>query len=630
MTAVPDVEAFRGIGRVARPASAPAPASSAPVPPPPSSAPSPSSAASGVGARSGSGSPPRRRGHAAGLALLGRASGRLSGPLVALALGLGLVACEGRRSAGAPGSAVESSAGDLGPPTVRLYLLSDVAGALEPCGCTKDQLGGLNHFGAWVKRERTQAPRALVASAGPLFFMDDKLEGERADQDRAKAETIARVLKGLDFAAFAPGANDWTDGRGGLLKLATVSGATVIDDLPAAKVAAGALPLADAAAPSPLFASVLVRDVGGVKIGFVGYGQPGADAGDVAGPDVEGAIARGVATAKEQGANVLIALAAVGRGEAKRIADAVPELTAVVVGGAKSRGDGNTSASEAEPIGNVLIVQAANHLQSVAVLDLYVRDPVAPGKVLKFADATGLERAQRREDLSKRIDDLHVKIAAWERDPHALPADVQARKATLADLERQRDALDVKPPPARGSFYRYSLKEIRDALGKDPGIESDMLAYYKAVDERNRVAFADRRPRNHGVDEPIYVGTDACVDCHLEPVEVWRHTAHARAYETLASQFKEYNLDCVGCHVTGYERPGGSTVTHVEKLKDVQCEVCHGPGSKHVIAPLDAATIIAKPQPGVCLDCHHPPHVEGFDPALKMKEILGPGHGLKG
>ena len=44
---------------------------------------------------------------------------------------------------------------------------------------------------------------------------------------------------------------------------------------------------------------------------------------------------------------------------------------------------------------------------------------------------------------------------------------------------------------------------------------------------------------------------------------------------TLTTQFKEFNLDCVGCHVTGYGRPGGSTVTHVEKLKDVQCEACH-------------------------------------------------------
>ncbi len=84
----------------------------------------------------------------------------------------------------------------------------------------------------------------------------------------------------------------------------------------------------------------------------------------------------------------------------------------------------------------------------------------------------------------------------------------------------------------------------------------------------------------------------------------------------------------MACHVTGYEKPGGSTVTHVDKLKDVECEVCHGPGSRHVQNPTDRSRIVVHPEGSVCVSCHHPPHVEGFDPAVKMKEILGPGHGM--
>src|SRR4029077_9165334 len=92
--------------------------------------------------------------------------------------------------------------------------------------------------------------------------------------------------------------------------------------------------------------------------------------------EIEQAVRRGVDAAKQGGANVLVALAAVGRGGAKRIADAVPELTAVVAGGAKSDGDGNTVAPQGEQVGGVLVVQGANHLQSVAVLDLFVREPL--------------------------------------------------------------------------------------------------------------------------------------------------------------------------------------------------------------------------------------------------------------
>src|ERR1019366_576365 len=166
---------------------------------------------------------------------------------------LGLAACQGCRSTGTSTTTVPSAgpATEGVPPTLRLYLVTDLAGALEPCGCTKDQLGGLDHFGAWVKREQARVPASLVASAGPLFFMDDKLEGDRADQDRIKAQTIARVMHGVGFAAFAPATNDWDDGADGLTKLAEASGGATV-------LAAG---------------TAVVREAGGVKVGFVGYGQ---------------------------------------------------------------------------------------------------------------------------------------------------------------------------------------------------------------------------------------------------------------------------------------------------------------------------------------------------------------------
>jgi hypothetical protein len=522
------------------------------------------------------------------------------------ALALALAACEGCRSTtGAPPSpAGAASPGvDAGPPTARLYVVTDLAGALEPCGCTKDQLGGLDHFGAWVKASRAVAPSAVVASAGPIFFLDDRLEGERADQDRIKAETIARVLRDLDLAAFAPGANDYDDGPEGLKKLAQVSGGVVI---------AGE-------------GSSVVRDVGGLRVGFVGAGQAREAA---SGASVEDAVRRGVADAKKQGANVLVALVAAGRGEAKRVADAVPELTAVVVGSAKSRGDGNTTAPQGEQVGNVLVIQAANHLQSVAVLDLYVRGPVEPGRIVTFADATGLELSRKREDVARRIDDLHVKIAAWERDPAVAPGDVAARRQELAKLEAERDALDRKPPPAKGSFFRYSLKEMRESLGKDPAIEERLRTYYKAVNDHNRLALADRVPPTARPDQASYIGVEACTNCHPTARTVFDATPHSHAYATLSSQFKEFNLECVSCHVTGYGQLGGSTVTHVGGLENVQCEVCHGPGSLHPLDPVNKARIIAKPSPSLCLDCHHPPHVESFDAVAKMKEILGPGHGM--
>ena len=110
--------------------------------------------------------------------------------LALAALALGVTACEGCRSSQAPGTVVPAAA--VATPTLRLYLATDVAGALEPCGCTRDQLGGLGHLGAWMKQNHVRAPASLFATSGPLFFMDEKLDAERGDQDRAKAHAIAR------------------------------------------------------------------------------------------------------------------------------------------------------------------------------------------------------------------------------------------------------------------------------------------------------------------------------------------------------------------------------------------------------------------------------------------------------
>ena len=523
--------------------------------------------------------------------------------LFAAALGLsaGAASCSGcHTTSSAKGPNV------AGPPTVRLYLVSDLAGAIEPCGCSKDQLGGLDHVGAWIADERRKAPSAALVTAGPLFFMDPTLKPEKVSQDTQKAETLAAVLKQLDFAAFAPAKNEWAAGADVLGKLRDASGAAMLFGNGAAP---GALPF-------------VVKDIGGAKVAFVGVANPDVP-GVVAKPPAE-AVKTAAQAARAQGAKIVIVLASVGRGEAKRIADAVPELTAILVGSTGGVGDANTQAPPPERVGNVLIAETGNHLQTVAVLDLYVRDGSG-----SFADGTGLELGRKREELGARIDDLHVKIANWEKDGKIAKADVDARRADLAKLEAEKAELDVAKPPETGSYFRYTVKEIRDSLGKDPKLEEQLNAYYKRVNEANKVAFADRKPRPHDGKDPVFVGIGACTSCHDEAKDVWDKTKHAHAYETLTKGFKEFNLDCVSCHVTGYDLPGGSTVTHVDRLKDVQCEVCHGPGSRHALNPDKVKIPVPKPQPDSCLACHHSPHVEGFDARAKMDEILGPGHGKK-
>lgn len=525
-------------------------------------------------------------------------------------------ACEACHPSNGTGNSVTQPTADTsGPPTFRLYFVSDLAGALEPCGCVKDQLGGLDHFAAWVHSEQAKAPESAVVLSGPLFFIDPTLKEDHRGQDIAKAETLAASLKDLNAIAFAPGKNDFAAGPSELEKLAALSGAAIT----------GANLTPTGAAPN--WGAPFIKNIHGINVGFLGVSaldkaEGGAPSGVAVTSPIESVKAQSEVL-KKQGARAIIVLAAVGRGEAKRIADAVPDLTAIVVGSPGGRGDANTETPPAERIGTVLIAETGNHLTSVAALDLYVRDSAV------FADGSGIDKQGKRADVQRRVDELRGKIVTWEAvDGGSIsPADLNARRTDLVKLQGELSALDVNPPAPSGSFFRYSIQEIRDTLGKDPGVTKQLLAYYKQVNDANKVTFADRVPKPVPAGSPSYIGVDECAVCHADAKEVWDKTAHSHAYATLSTQFKEFNLDCVSCHVTGYDTAGGSTVTHVEKLKNVQCEVCHGPGSLHAKKPTVVAMPVPHPGGDSCLTCHHPPHVHEFNASEKLPLILGPGHG---
>ena len=198
-----------------------------------------------------------------------------------------------------------------------------------------------------------------------------------------------------------------------------------------------------------------------------------------------------------------------------------------------------------------------------------------------------------------------------------------------AKLKDEKERLSHPPPPDKGSFFRYQLVEVRQKLGANPQVHARMAAYYRRVNDHNRTAFAGRKPPEVPPGGLGYAGIEVCSSCHDEERKVWDRTAHAKAYATLSRQFKEYNLDCVSCHVTGYEKPGGATVTLNESLRDVQCEACHGPGQAHAKTPKQKGLILREPKEGTCASsCHHPPHVDGFDAQKAREHILGPGHGM--
>jgi hypothetical protein len=125
-------------------------------------------------------------------------------------------------------------------------------------------------------------------------------------------------------------------------------------------------------------------------------------------------------------------------------------------------------------------------------------------------------------------------------------------------------------------------------------------------------------------DGATYIGAKGCMKCHIKDHKSWKKMKHAQAWDNLPEKYRdpaqkdEQGRACVSCHTTGHGAPGGFVdLASSEHLVGVQCEACHGPGSKHKEAGqkvLDEkrdkfnageATFIVK-KTANCSNCHNP------------------------
>lgn len=111
-------------------------------------------------------------------------------------------------------------------------------------------------------------------------------------------------------------------------------------------------------------------------------------------------------------------------------------------------------------------------------------------------------------------------------------------------------------------------------------------------------------------DAPEYVGDKKCKLCHKKVFKAWEKTSHARAFQAMLDS-AGVDTTCLSCHAVGYQQAGGFIdTTSTAHLKAVQCESCHGPGSKYLKLPImkDREKALANgmilPDETVCKSCH--------------------------
>ena len=123
-----------------------------------------------------------------------------------------------------------------------------------------------------------------------------------------------------------------------------------------------------------------------------------------------------------------------------------------------------------------------------------------------------------------------------------------------------------------------------------------------------------------------YLGEKSCKKCHMKQHRTWKKMKHAKAWAHLPEKYHnpdekdEKGRACISCHVTGYGQGDRGGFVDAEKsahLLGVQCETCHGPGSKHKEAGQkvldekrkkfnDGEPSFTVLTPTSCSNCHNP------------------------
>lgn len=504
---------------------------------------------------------------------------------------------------------------------IDLFAFGRQLGTIAPCGCTTEPLGGLQFSFGYIESESTAGQR-LVLEPGSFLFPDP--DGPEAPTDEAawaQAMQRAELLQGrfskLDGLVSGLGPTDYASSESGAalaqLPLPRVTANLAADARPAGVERVRVIPLGHG----------LTAAVTQVIDPEVASAAASTDWGKQF-PAVTDPIAALRAVKPElEKAQLQVVMVNGPRSLAESIARELEGIDVIIVGAAFTNADQARVGSSAVKIGTTWVLEPGDRGQTISHLTLSLAPTLAAGELPATETWTLIpSQAQREAELAR----LDQKLAKFAADPSA-----DAR--FVARLEAERDQLKAAlESPAIPADVAVALipaqTKVSCRLPVDETAKQALSDYDAAVADRNRVRFAGVTAPAPAPGQPGYAGIEACADCHSEAVQMWKTTVHSRAYETLVTANKQYDLSCVNCHVTGFRAPGGSEVVENQHLQSVQCEQCHGPGSLHVEDPTTDNIRLSAPM-DVCLSCHTAEHSDTFDYVPYLRDVLGEGHGAQ-
>jgi Cytochrome c554 and c-prime len=198
------------------------------------------------------------------------------------------------------------------------------------------------------------------------------------------------------------------------------------------------------------------------------------------------------------------------------------------------------------------------------------------------------------EDLARRFPEFNWVVPAHAADePPNTPATIEnAPNSHLIEVGHKGMYVVVVGLYKKGSTpFRYQRVPLDHRFADAPEVDAMHVEYQKRLETLGLDGLG-LKPTRHGSGGK-FAGSKVCGDCHTSATEVYIHTPHSHATETLVKLKppRHFDPECLSCHATGWEpqkyfpfASGFLGLKETPELVGNGCENCHGPAAQHVAA----------------------------------------------